>query len=50
MSSLTIEERKARAKKALAEVRKLREAKKVKGVSAIYDFVSDIEGEWLDKW
>ncbi|WP_375514657.1 hypothetical protein [uncultured Nostoc sp.] len=44
------EQRIARAKEALESVRELRRAKKRMGVDAIYQFVKDVDGDWLENW
>lgn len=36
--------------KHLLRVRQLRQAKKSLGVDAIYLFVSDVDGDWLENW
>lgn len=40
----------SKAKQTLNRVRQLRQAKKSLGVNAIYLFVSDVDGDWLEKW
>lgn len=35
---------------ALERTRQLRKAKKALGVDAIYLFVSDVDGDWLENW
>lgn len=44
------EQRITRAREALESVRELRRAKKRLGVDAIYEFVKDIDGNWLENW
>ena len=39
-----------RLKEALQRARDLRKAKRLYGVNAIYKFVSDVDGDWLENW
>jgi len=37
-------------KEALQRARELRKARQLYGVNAIYQFVSDVDGDWLENW
>lgn len=44
------EQRVARARETLQSARELRRSKRNMGVDAIYQFVQDVDGEWLENW
>ncbi|MEH2293478.1 hypothetical protein [Nostoc sp.] len=44
------EQKVTRARVALESARELRRSKRLMGVDAIYQFVKDVDGEWLENW
>ena len=40
----------ARARKAIKRVRSLRESILAKGIDGIYEYVEDVDRDWLENW
>ena len=50
MSIQPKEEKITRAREALQRSRELKRSRRNKGVVGIYQFVKDVDGDWLDNW